>query len=141
MDKDAYPCTLPQAIKLLEQFKPEALADATTGEPGGDTGVAFAQTEGYTPTCFNCRAKGHTVNNCSQINAAERDKFWADRKANRNANLGVSHAAVGDKSHTPAPAPAANTPAPAPVPAANTTSDSKQFQKYLALVEATKDLD
>eukprot|EP00957_Ditylum_brightwellii_P137732 10499976-Ditylum_brightwellii.AAC.1 len=60
MDKDAYPCTLPQAIKLLEQFKPEALADATTGEPGGDTSIAFAQIEEYAPTCFNCCAKGHT---------------------------------------------------------------------------------
>eukprot|EP00957_Ditylum_brightwellii_P199076 15175267-Ditylum_brightwellii.AAC.1 len=56
-DKDAYSCTLPHAIKLLEQFKPEALADTTTGKPGGDTSVAFAQTEGYTPTCFNCCAK------------------------------------------------------------------------------------
>ena len=24
MDKDVYPCTMPQALKLLEQFKPEA---------------------------------------------------------------------------------------------------------------------
>eukprot|EP00957_Ditylum_brightwellii_P155993 11872863-Ditylum_brightwellii.AAC.1 len=67
------------------------------GEPGGDTGIAFAQTEGYTPTCFNCSAKGHTVNNCPKFNAAERDKLWADRKASCNANLGVSHAAVGNK--------------------------------------------
>eukprot|EP00957_Ditylum_brightwellii_P080950 6157805-Ditylum_brightwellii.AAC.1 len=134
MDKDAYPCTLPQAIKLFEQFKPEALADATMSKPGGDTGVAFTQTEGYTQTCFNCRAKGHTVNECPRLNTTERDKFWADRKANCNANLGVSHAAVGDKSNTPAPA--ANAPAPAPTPA-----DFEWFQKYLALVEPTKDLD
>eukprot|EP00957_Ditylum_brightwellii_P124317 9475753-Ditylum_brightwellii.AAC.1 len=33
MDNDAYPCSLPQAMKLLEQFKPEALAEATTGKP------------------------------------------------------------------------------------------------------------
>eukprot|EP00957_Ditylum_brightwellii_P188781 14369788-Ditylum_brightwellii.AAC.1 len=33
MDKDTYPCSLPQAMKLLEQFKPEALAEATTGKP------------------------------------------------------------------------------------------------------------
>eukprot|EP00957_Ditylum_brightwellii_P192780 14678816-Ditylum_brightwellii.AAC.1 len=88
-------------------------------------GVAFTQTEGYTPTCFNCRAKGHTVNNCPKLNATERDKFWADRKANHNANLGVSHAAVGNESNTPAPAPTANAPAPAPVPAATTTADFK----------------
>ena len=42
MDKDAYPETLPQALKLLEQFKPELFADAATGEPAGDSGVAFA---------------------------------------------------------------------------------------------------
>eukprot|EP00957_Ditylum_brightwellii_P048882 3709266-Ditylum_brightwellii.AAC.1 len=60
MDKDAYPCSLPQAMKLLEQFKSEALAEATAGKPGGDSGVAFTQTKGYAPTCFNCRAKGHT---------------------------------------------------------------------------------
>eukprot|EP00957_Ditylum_brightwellii_P138573 10562288-Ditylum_brightwellii.AAC.1 len=47
MDKDAYPCSLPQAMKVLEQFKPEALAEATTGKPSGDSGVAFAQTKGY----------------------------------------------------------------------------------------------
>eukprot|EP00957_Ditylum_brightwellii_P055802 4228277-Ditylum_brightwellii.AAC.1 len=114
MDKDAYPCTLPQAIKLFEQFKPEALTDAMMGETGGDTNVAFAQTEGYTPTYFNCYAKGHTVTNCPQLNAAERDKFLADRKANRNTNLGINHAAVGDESHTPAPSPTANAPAPTP---------------------------
>eukprot|EP00957_Ditylum_brightwellii_P078703 5983948-Ditylum_brightwellii.AAC.1 len=73
MDKDTYPCSLLQAMKLLEHFKPEALADATTGKPGGDTSVAFAQTEGYAPTCFNCHAKGHTVNECPKLDAAERD--------------------------------------------------------------------
>eukprot|EP00957_Ditylum_brightwellii_P031240 2368394-Ditylum_brightwellii.AAC.1 len=90
----------------------------------------------YSPTCFNCCAKGHTVNDCPKLNAAERDKFWADRKAARNANLEVNHAAVGDESHTPAPTPAANTPAPAPV--TNTTVDFGRFQRYLAMVEATK---
>eukprot|EP00957_Ditylum_brightwellii_P108733 8294713-Ditylum_brightwellii.AAC.1 len=87
MDKDAYPCTLPHAIKLLEQFKPDALANMTTGKPGGDTSIAFAQTEGYTPTCFNCCAKGYTVNDCPKLNTVERDEFWADKKANCNANL------------------------------------------------------
>ena len=52
MDKDAYPETLPQALKMLEKFKPESFADAVTGEPAGDSGVAFAQTKSYSPTCF-----------------------------------------------------------------------------------------
>eukprot|EP00957_Ditylum_brightwellii_P180717 13767711-Ditylum_brightwellii.AAC.1 len=33
MDKGAYPCSLSEAMKLLEQFKPEALVEATTGKP------------------------------------------------------------------------------------------------------------
>ena len=57
MDKDAYPETLSQALKLLEQIKPEAFADTATVEPSDDSGVAFAQTEGYLPTCFNCDMK------------------------------------------------------------------------------------
>eukprot|EP00957_Ditylum_brightwellii_P012484 944065-Ditylum_brightwellii.AAC.1 len=73
-------------MKLLEQFKPEAFAEAATGKPGGDSGVAFAQTKGYVPTCFNCHAKGHTVNECPKLDATGRDKFWADRKAACNAN-------------------------------------------------------
>eukprot|EP00957_Ditylum_brightwellii_P135254 10313409-Ditylum_brightwellii.AAC.1 len=73
-------------MKLLKQFKPEALAEATTGEPVGDSSVTFTQTEGYVTTCFNCHAKGHTVNECPKLDAVERDKFWADRKAACNAN-------------------------------------------------------
>ena len=42
MDKDVYPCSLPQAMKLLEQFKPEAFAEAVTVKLGGDSGIAFA---------------------------------------------------------------------------------------------------
>ena len=132
MDKDAYPCSLPQAMKLLEQFKPEAFNEAAAGEPASDAGVAFAQTDGYVPTCFNCRAKGHTVNECPKLNAEGRDKFWADRKSARDAKQGVTHAAVADK---------ASTPAPVPTPANNASTDFERFQRYLALVEATKDLD
>mmetsp|Transcript_35164 Transcript_35164/g.35376 ORF Transcript_35164/g.35376 Transcript_35164/m.35376 type:complete len:100 (+) Transcript_35164:378-677(+) len=81
MDNDAYPETLPQALKLLEQFKPEAIADAATGDPTGDSGVAFAQTKGHMPTRFKCGMKGHTVDDCSKLDTMGRDKFWADRKA------------------------------------------------------------
>ena len=75
MDKDAYPETLPQALKLLEQFKPESFADAATGKPAGDSGVAFVQIEDYLPTCFKCGTKGHTVNNYPKLDATGRDKF------------------------------------------------------------------
>ena len=84
------------------------------------------------PTCFNCHAKGHTVNECPKLDAARKDKLWADRKAARDANQGVTHAAVADE---------ASTPAPAPAPATNKSADFERFQRYLPLVEATKDLD
>ena len=70
MDKDAYPVNLPQALKLLEQFKSELFADAATGEPAGDFGVAFTQTNSYGPTCFKCGVKGHTVNDCPKLDEA-----------------------------------------------------------------------
>ena len=119
-------------ICLLELFKPEAFNEAAAGEPASDAGVAFAQTDGCIPTCFNCRAKGHTVNECPKLDAEGRDKFWADRKSARDAKQGVTHAAVADKAPTPAPVPA---------PASNASADFERFQMYLALVEATKDLD
>ena len=108
MDKDAYPETLPQALKLLEQFKSELFADAATGKPAGDSGVAFAQTKRYSPTYFKCGTKGHTVNDCPKLDAAGRKKFWADRKAAQEAKQGVTHVVVADT--------AAPTPASAPIP-------------------------
>ena len=81
MDKDTYPETLPQALKLLEQFKSESFADTATGKSAGDSNVAFAQTKSYSPTCFKCGVKGFTVNDCPKLDAAGRDKFRADRKA------------------------------------------------------------
>ena len=85
MDKDAYPETLPQALKLLDQFKPESFADTATGKPAGDSVVAFAQTQRYLPTCFKCGTKGHTVKDCPKLNDAGKEKFWADRKAAQEA--------------------------------------------------------
>ena len=41
MDRDAYPTTMPQALKLLETFKPESTADVAPNETGGGAGVAF----------------------------------------------------------------------------------------------------
>ena len=129
MDKDAYPCSLPQAMKLLEQFKPEAFTEAVTGEPGGDSGVAFTHTKSYVPTCSNCRVKGHTVNECPKLDVTGRDKFWSDSKTAHDAKMCVTHAAVPDE---------ISTPAPVPVPATNTSADFERFQRYLALVEARK---
>ena len=81
MEKNAYPETLPQALKLLEQFKSGLIADAATSEPAGDSDVAFAQTNSYSPTFFKCDTKGHTVNDYPKLDATGRNTFWADRKA------------------------------------------------------------
>ena len=43
MDKDAYPTTMSQALKLLEQFKPETTPDVASNDSGGGAGVAFTQ--------------------------------------------------------------------------------------------------
>ena len=75
MDKDSYPENLPQALKLIEQFKSELFADAATCKLAGDSGVAFVQTNNYSPTCFKCGVKGHTVNDCPKLDAAGKEKF------------------------------------------------------------------
>ena len=43
MEGDAYPTTMPQALKLLETFKPESTADVSPNETGGGAGVAFTR--------------------------------------------------------------------------------------------------
>ena len=42
MDKDAYPTTMPQALKLLEKYKSEVGATDHNADSSGDSGVAFA---------------------------------------------------------------------------------------------------
>ena len=139
MDKDAYPETLPQALKLLEKFKSESFNDTATGKPAGDSGVAFAQTERYSPTCFKCGMKGHTVNDCPKLDEAGKEKFWADRKAAQEAKQGVAHVLVADAAAaTPAPAPALSV---ASVPGNNISQAFERFQWYMALMKATEDLD
>ena len=139
-DKDAYPCTRPHALKLLEQFKPESTNEVIPGESGGEPGVAFTQTGGYRHTCYNCHAKGHTVNECPKLDEAGKDKFWAAFKSARKENRkrGTTHATV---SEGPAPAPT-----PDPAAAANVASVSEkseefeQFQQYMELVKASDNL-
>ena len=127
MDKDAYPETLLQTLKLLEQFKSELFADAATGEPAGDSGVAFTQTKHHLPTCFKCGTKGHTVDDCLKLDATGRDKFWADRKAAQEVKQGVAHVVVDNATAvTPTPAPA---PSVASVPVSNTSQEFERFQR------------
>ena len=110
-----------------------------SGEPAGDSGVAFAQTEGYLPTCFKCGTKGHTVNDCPKLDAAGKEKFLTDRKSAQEAKRGVAHVVVADvAAATPAPAPA---PSVASVPGSNTSPEFERFQRYMTLMKATEDLD
>ena len=43
MDKDEYPTTMPQALKLLEKYKAEFGATEHNADSAGESGVAFAQ--------------------------------------------------------------------------------------------------
>ena len=75
-----------------------------------------------------------------QLDAAGRNKFWADRKAACEAKQGVAHAAVAAVAPTTAPAPAPSV-SSLPGSITNTSVDYERFQRYLALLEATKDLN
>ena len=83
--------------------------------------------------------KGHTVNHCPKLDDTRKEKFWADRKAAQEAKRGVAHVVVADAAAaTPAPAPA---PSVASVPGNNTSHEFERFQRYMALMKATEDLD
>ena len=140
MDKDAYPCTRPQVLKLLEQFKPESTNEVIPAESGGDPSVAFTHAGGYQPMCYNCHAEGHTVNECPKLDEAGKDKFWAAFKSARKSKRerSTAHAAVPE---FPAPAP---TPAPAAAASVANVSEKsdefEQFQRYMELVKASDNL-
>ena len=104
MDKDAYPTFMPQALKILEKFKAESGA-MTNGRNDTDSnaGVAFALTKNWVAnvTCHHCGIKGHCVNDCPDLTAAQRKKFLEDRNAANPAKTatpepkkGVANAAV-----------------------------------------------
>ena len=96
MDRDAYPTTMPQALKLLETFKPENAPDVAPNETGGGAGVAFTQTGERVITCYNCREKGHSVNDCPKLDEAGKKKFWEvfNSQLNRNTKKGYVNAYI-----------------------------------------------
>ena len=113
---------------------------------GGEPGVTFAQTGGYQPTCYSCKAKGHTVNECPKLDKASKDKLWAAFKLARGGKRkrGIAHAAVvGNAAVASVPAPA---PAPSPAAAASvagvseTSEEFEKFQGYMELVKATDNM-
>ena len=126
---------MPQALKLLETFKPESTADVAPNETGGGAGVAFTQTGERDITCYNCREKGHSVNDCPKLDEAGKDKFWAAFKGapgSKHTKKGFVNATVaGREAAVAAPAPA---PTPAPAPAASVVSapasDADEFARF-----------
>ena len=52
MDRDAYPTTMPQVLKLLETFKPDSTADVAPNDTGGAAGAGSGVGAGAaTSTC------------------------------------------------------------------------------------------
>ena len=90
--------------------------------------------------CYNCHAKGHTVNECPKLDEAGKDKFRAAFKSAHKAKRErvTAHAAVAE---IPAPAP---TPAPAATASVASVSEKseefEQFQRYMELLKASDNL-
>ena len=86
LDKDAYPTTMPQALKLLEKFKAEVgITPKGRAESGDESGVAFAQAQNWAQSvvCYNCDVMGHRVNEYPRVTHAQRKKFWEDNNISR----------------------------------------------------------
>ena len=64
MYMDAYPTTMPQAIKLLENYKAEVGTTEQNSDSAGESGVAFSQDDAWksNTTCYSCGERGHGVN-------------------------------------------------------------------------------
>ena len=96
MDKDAYPTTMPRALKLLEKYKAEVGATEQNADSAGESGVAFSQADAWqsNTTCYSCDECCHGVHDCPKLEDVQREKFWDDRKAiytDRRAKKVVAH--------------------------------------------------
>ena len=86
LDTDAYPTTMPKALKLLEKVKSEV---GTTPKghaySGDDYGVAFVQAQiwAHSMLCHHCGVKGQGVDNCPNLTHDQRRQFWGDRNNSR----------------------------------------------------------
>ena len=47
MDKDAYPKTMPQALKIIENYKAKFGATEQNADSAGESGVAFSQADAW----------------------------------------------------------------------------------------------
>ena len=83
MDKDAYPTTMPQALKLLEKYKAEVGATEQNADYAGESGVDFAQADVWQSNtiCYSYGERVHGVNDYPKLDDAQREKFCADPEA------------------------------------------------------------
>ena len=143
MDKDAYPTTMPQELKILEKYKSEVGATEHNAESAGESGVDFSQADAWksNTTCYTCGERGHRVNDYPKLDDAQREKFWADRNVIYTAckaRNGVAHAAVAEVAVAATPAPS---PSVASAPNSDSVVDFECFQRYMDMLEATKNLN
>ena len=107
--------------------------------------MAFTQTGERVITCYNCREKGHTVNECPKLDESGKEKFWEafnkERRGNYTKKGFVNAAVAGQQAAvtvpTPAPAPAASV-ASAP---ASDADEFARFQRFQELIRATENID
>ena len=131
MDKDAYLTTMPQVFKLLEKYKAEVGATEQNTDSAGESGVSFAQDDDWqlNTTCYICGEHDRGVNDCP------------DRKATytaRKANKVVDHAAVSEEAVDVTLSPPHSV---ASVPSSDRAVYFERFQRYMDMLEATKNLD
>ena len=134
---------MPQALKLLDKYKAEFNATEQNAESAGESGVDFAQADAWqsNTACYSCGERGHRVNKLPKLDNAQQENFWADPKTTytvRKAKKGVFHAAVDEKAVAATPAPP---PSVASVPISDRAVDFECFQRYMNMLEATKNLD
>ena len=110
MGKDAYPRKLPEALKLLQQFKGEGGRRTNNNKNNNDgmqAGLAFAQhglpqAADSDVACFSCSQKDPKLFACPDTTQKKKDEIYAQKKAER-ANkgkpsvVGQAHVAAGSE--------------------------------------------
>ncbi|KAL7528036.1 hypothetical protein ACHAXR_005719 [Thalassiosira sp. AJA248-18] len=139
--KDAYPTTLPDALKFLQQYKDLGGRKPSAGKPEPSAGVAFVgvgdNRNDADVDCFGCGEKGHRIWRYPKTPASERKAIFEAREAANSTNskpaakVGVNNLTSDKLDATSAPAAAKEAPSP--------TFD--QYQGYLRFVQEFQESD